>query len=373
MKILILANNDVGLYKFRKELIEELLCPGSYIKKRQAEPCQVIISLPNGDLIPKLKQLGCEFIEIPIDRRGMNPIKDLKLLRHYKKIILRIKPDVVLTYTIKPNIYGGIVSWLVGIPYISNITGLGTAIEKKDFMSKVILFMYKIGVHKADTVFFQNNENKWLFESKKMLAKKGILLPGSGVNLTEHCYEEYPKEKEPIRFLFIGRIMEDKGIREYLSCAESLIKKHPEVKFSIIGPYDELKFKKKIEELNSLGIVHYYGVQEDVHSFIKNHHATVLPSYHEGLSNVLLESAATGRPVLASNIPGCREVFEEGRTGFGFKAKEPKELYEVLEKFIQLPYEQKRLMGIMAREKMEKEFDRKEVVNAYLETIKSTN
>lgn len=155
MKVLILTNNDVGLYKFRKELIEELICPGSYIKDRQEEPCQVIISLPNGDLIPKLKQLGCEFIETPIDRRGMNPIKDLKLLRHYKKIISRIKPDVVLTYTIKPNIYGGIVSWLAGVPYISNITGLGTSIEKQDFISKVILFMYRMGVYKADKVFFK--------------------------------------------------------------------------------------------------------------------------------------------------------------------------------------------------------------------------
>lgn len=369
MKVLILTNNDVGLYKFRKELIEELICPGSYIKDRQEEPCQVIISLPNGDLIPKLKQLGCEFIETPIDRRGMNPIKDLKLLRHYKKIISRIKPDVVLTYTIKPNIYGGIVSWLAGVPYISNITGLGTSIEKQDFISKVILFMYRMGVYKADKVFFQNSENKSLFESKKIVRKQGILIPGSGVNLKEHCFEEYPKEEGPIRFLFVGRIMRDKGIGEYLDCAEKIKNKYFNVEFGIVGPYDTPEFRERIEKLNEKGVVQYYGPQEDVHSFIKKHHATVLPSYHEGLSNVLLESAASGRPVLASNVPGCMETFENRITGIGFNAKDSNSLINAVQFFLLLPYDKKKQMGFNARKKMEKEFDKSIVIRSYILAI----
>lgn len=368
-KILIIANNDVGLFKFRKELIEELIHPGSYITNRKAKPCRVFISLPDGKFIPELKKLGCEFIDTSVDRRGMNPITDLKLLNHYRRIVLYIKPDIVLTYTIKPNIYGGIVSRFTGVSYISNITGLGTSIESKNFMSKLILAMYKFGIHKADTVFFQNNKNKQLFEEKGIVGNQSFLIPGSGVNLVEHCFEQYPDEQENIKFLFVGRIMRDKGIEEYLDCAESIKKRYPCTIFSIVGSYDENEYKARIDELDRQGIIKYYGIQDDVHFFIKKHHAIVLPSYHEGLSNVLLESSAAGRPVLASNVFGCMETFDNGITGIGFPPQSSSALITAVETFLQISYEDKKNMGKKARKKIEKEFDKKIVIKEYLSAI----
>lgn len=368
-KILILANNDVGLYRFRKELIEELIHPGSYIVNRKAEPCKVFVSLPNGEFVSELKKMGCEFINTSIDRRGMNPITDLRLLNHYRRIVSHIKPDILLTYTIKPNIYGGIISRFTGIPYISNITGLGTSIESKKITSKLILGMYKFGIHKANTVFFQNIANKWLFEKKGLVGDQGYLIPGSGVNLSEHCFEQYPDEYEKIKFLFVGRIMKDKGIKEYLDCAENIKKMYPNTVFSIIGPYDENKHKARIDTLERQGVIKYYGSQDNVHYFIKKHHAIVLPSYHEGLSNVLLESSATGRPVLATNVSGCMETFDDGITGIGFPPQDSNALIVAVQTFLQIPYEDKKNMGIMARKKMEKEFDKKIVIKAYLSAI----
>lgn len=368
MKILILANSDVGLYKFRKEFLQELLHPGTVINGRKALPCKVYIAVPDGDYLSSIKKMGCKVIKSPIDRRGTNPIKDLKLLNLYRVVINKIEPDFVLTYTIKPNIYGGFLCILKKTKYISNITGLGTSIENNDFMSKIILFMYKISISKSSTVFFQNEKNKEFFEDHKII-NKGFILPGSGVNIDENKYEEYPEDNDQLRFLFVGRIMKDKGIREFLDCAMYIKKKYPSVCFNILGDYEEETYRKRIEKLHKEGVINYYGQRDDVHSFMKTHHATVLPTYHEGLSNVLLESAATGRPVIATNIPGCQEAFDEGITGIGFEPRNKEALIRAVEKFISLPYEEKRKMGIAAREKVSKEFDRKIVIRAYLDAM----
>lgn len=357
MNILILANNDSGLYKFRKELIQEL------IDKEN----KVFISLPEGDYIPALEKLGCYFIRTPFERRGMNPFKDLKLLFQYIKIIKKINPNIVLTYTIKPNIYGGIVCRARGIRYIENITGLGTAIENNGLLSKVLLFLYRIGLKNASQIFFQNKENLNYFKANKIV-QKGRLIPGSGVNLNEHSFEEYPEES-PIRFLFIGRIMKDKGIDELLSCARQIKLKYSNVSFDLIGEFDEKKYRAKLDVLEKEGIIRYLGQQDNVHIFIQNHHAVILPSYHEGLSNVLLEAAACGRPVLATQVPGCRETYDDGISGIGFQAKDSIALISAVEKFINLPYEKKRQMGICGRQKAMQEFDRRLVIDAYMEEI----
>lgn len=369
MRILILTNSDTGLYKFRKELLQELTHPESYIERSESEPCEVFISSPKGAYVAELQKIGCMFINTSVDRRGMNPIKDLKLLNEYRKIINQIKPDIVLTYTIKPNIYGGIICSLKKIPYISNITGLGTSIENGGIISKVILFLYKMGLNAASVIFFQNNANKIFFEKKNIIKKQGILIPGSGVNLNENCFEEYPDEKKKIKFLFVGRIMKDKGINEFLNCAEYIHGIYPDTQFSIVGPYDEESYSTRINELHQKGTICYYGQQQDVHSFMKDHSAIILPTYHEGLSNVLLESSATGRPVLASNIPGCEETFDDGITGIGFTAKSSQSLIDVVEMFLHIPYEKRKMMGLKAREKVEKEFDKKQVVKAYINAI----
>lgn len=361
MKILVLANFGMGLYNFRKELLEELIQQNN----------EVYISLPDDEYVPMLEKIGCKFVNTYLERRGTNPLTDFKLLLDYIKMIRQIKPDVVLTYTIKPNVYGGIACSITKTPYITNITGLGTSVENKGLIQKVTLMLYKLGLKKASCVFFQNQTNRKFFEDNRIISSKTRLIPGSGVNLEQHKFEKYPESDEEVRFLFIGRIMKAKGIEELLKAAKLVKKKYTNVQFHLIGVSEEA-YDEKLSHLESLDIIKYHGQQSDVHSFIKNSHATILPSYHEGLANVLLESAASGRPVLTSKVPGCLETFEEGLSGYGFEAKSVESLVKAIVKFINLPFEQKREMGIVGRRKMEKEFDRNLVIKAYLDEINLT-
>ena len=242
-KVLILANNDMGLYKFRKELIETLL-----------KEYRVIISLPEGPFVENLKQMGCEFIETKFERRGKNPFDELKLLLFYKKIFSDIRPDIVLTYTIKPTIYGGIACRISKIPYIINITGLGTAVENPGILQKMILLMYRTVLPHAQCVFFQNRSNMDFFV-KRGMTKKTILIPGSGVNVTDFRFEEYPDLNDcEDKFLFIGRIMKDKGVEELFEAAARIKEKYPKVSFDIIGGSDE-DYSEKMEELSKKEII----------------------------------------------------------------------------------------------------------------------
>lgn len=358
MRILVLANYGMGLYNFRKELLEKLVDSNH----------EVYISLPYDEYVSKLEELGCKFINTYVDRRGTNPVNDFKLLLKYIKIIKSIKPDVVLTYTIKPNIYGGIACKLCGVKYLSNITGLGTSIENKGIMQKIILRLYKIGLKNSHCVFFQNKANLDFFKKMKILKGKYQLIPGSGVNLNRYNYERYPDESENVRLLFIGRIMKSKGIEELLKATEIVKSKYSNVEIDIVGGIEE-DYENQIIEFVNKGYVNYYGQQNDVRPFIKKSHAIILPSYHEGLANVLLESAATGRPIIASNIPGCKETFDENISGFGFEPRSVESLVNAVIKFITLPHKNKIEMGKAARYKVENEFDRNIVVNAYLNEI----
>ena len=357
--ILILANNDIGLYKFRKELLQELV-----------KSNKVYISLPHGEYISKLEQLGCIFLNTPISRRGMNPFVDFKLFLNYKRILKKIKPDLVLTYTIKPNIYGGLACRLSKTTYLTTVTGLGSGMENGGILKSVLVLFYKTALKRVQCIFFQNETNRDFFEKEKISKAKYVSLPGSGVNLTEHNFEEYPSEENKIEFLFIGRIMKHKGIDELFEAIKTIKAKHPSVNFKIIGWCEE-DYLSKLKDLQSDGLLEYLGYQDNVHDYIKDCHAVVLPSYHEGMSNVLLEAAATGRPVLASNISGCKETFDEVISGFGFEPRDTNGLIQTLEKFIELPSEEKKTMGIAGRKKIEEEFDRDVIVNSYLKEIEN--
>lgn len=357
---MILANDAEGLYKFRRELLERLL-----------QENEVSICLPNGEYIPSLEEIGCEFIPCEFKRRGMNPLSEIRLIKNYWGVIRKVKPDVVFTYTIKPNSYGGAVCSLLGIPYIANVTGLGTSIENGGVLQKISLTLYKNGLQKAQRVFFQNSYNYYFMSSKGVVGENCSILPGSGVNLEEHCYEPYPSEKDGMRFLYVGRIMKDKGIEEFLQCANQIQKTHPECSFDIVGDYDDEAYRSVIEKYEAEGVLHFWGQQKDVHSFMKSHHVLIQPSYHEGLSNVLLEAAACGRPLLASNIPGCKETFDEGVSGFGFEPRNGESLVAAVEKILSLSRDEREQMGKCGRRKVEQEFSRKIVIDAYLKEIKS--
>ena len=357
-RVLILTNNDIGLYSFRRELIEQLV----------EEQNEVFCSLPFGEKTEPLSEIGCRCIDTEISRHGKNPFEDIKLFFFYLKQIKRIKPDVILTYTIKPNVYGGLAASIKKVPYIANVTGLGTAIENGGIMQKFTIVLYRIGLRKAKTVFFQNESNLDFMKSKKVVKGNAELLPGSGVNLKQHYYEPYPENDNPTVFLTIGRIMKDKGIDEILEAAAVIKSEYPNVCFKLVGFYDD-DYEKVISSAAESGLVEFIEQQPDIHPLLKESHATLHASYHEGMSNVLLETAATGRPIIATDVPGCREAYDNGVSGIAFRSHSAEDLVRAIKEFLALPYEERANMGKAGRAKMEKEFDRNIIVNKYMKII----
>lgn len=358
-KILILANFDVGLYKFRKELIQKLL----------EEKHQVYLSLPDGDLIRPLEEMGCTFIDTPLERRGMNPATDLQLLKRYKQILQEVQPDLVITYTIKPNIYGGLACKRCKVPYAINITGLGTAFQKEGMLRKMVIRMYHAACKKARVVFFENEENRQVFLTHHIIRKEqAVSLNGAGVNLEDYAFTDYPSEAQGIRFLFIGRVMQEKGVDELFAAARVIKARYPDVQFDIVGPYED-DYETTVRQLEAEGIIHFHGYQEDVRPFIAQSHCFVLPSWHEGMANTLLETAAMGRPLITNDIPGCREAVEEGKNGLLCRAKDTESLTGQLEHFLQLKPEERAKMGKISRQRMEQIFDKKKVVAKTIEAL----
>ncbi|MCL2717326.1 MAG: glycosyltransferase family 4 protein [Lachnospiraceae bacterium] len=352
--ILILANFSAGLYDFRGELLKRLI-----------NEYHVICVIPDAAKAAELRDLGCELIITPINRRGMNPREDIKLIRDYRRIIKRVKPDLVLTFTIKPNVYGGFACRRLKVPYLSVITGLGSTFRGKKIVKRLIIILQRCGLKKSSCLFFENAEDMNLFAKYRIKGKKSRLVSGSGVNLQNFRMEPYP-QMDGFNFLFVGRIMKEKGIEEFLTAAEVL---HSEnIHFKVLG-FCEEDYQNQLDQMEVRGIIEQYGFLPDVREYYKQASAIVLPTYHEGMSNVLLEASATGRPIIASNIAGCREVFDEGETGFGFEKSNSDSLIQALKKFMAIPESERALMGRKAREKMGKEFDREKVVLAYIEEI----
>lgn len=357
-KVLIFANSSVGLYSFRCELLQKFIADGN----------EVYCALPFGNRIEDLVEMGCNCIDVKMSRRGINPFEDFSLILKYIKLIRKIKPDVVLCYTIKPNVYGGMACQFLRKPYVVNITGLGNAIENKGILQKIALFLYKVGLRKASKVFFQNSENQKFMLENGIVKVENELLPGSGVNINKHCFEEYPPERKETVFLIIGRLMKAKGTDEILEAVKKIKKEYPTAIFRFIGNYDG-NYKEKIESAVSGGLIEYLGYQSDVHSFIKGCDAILHASYHEGMSNVLLETASSGRPIIATDVPGCRETFDNGVSGIAFKPRDVEDLVRAVKEFLQLPYDKKAEMGKAGREKIEREFNRDIIVGKYIEII----
>ena len=341
----------------------------------------VYVSLPPDENVDKLRSLRCggravRIIETPFERRGNNPARDLKLFLDYRRLLKQYQPGAVLTYTIKPNLYGGLACRLGHVPYLCNVTGLGTAIEDGGALSRILLRFYKISMKKAERVFFQNAKNREFMNRHGIAVHNSGLLPGSGVNLCEHTFSPYPPETEGIIFLAVIRIMRDKGIDEYLEAARVMVRRQAEtdvqIRFWLAGEYEEesrAQYEPVIRELEDSGIIRYFGHIDNVGEVMAQSHVIVHPSYHEGLSNVLLEAAACGRPVLASRISGCVETFCEGESGFGFAIKSADALVQAMEKVLALSGEERERMGRAGRKWAEDHFDRNIVLQAYRDEL----
>lgn len=357
-KVLFLVNHDVVIYNFRRELVERLLSEGY----------EVIISSPYGERIELLKELGCQYVEVKLDRHGKNPIAELKLLLYYKNLIADVKPDMIFSYTIKPNLYGAIAARMNKVPIVTNITGLGTAVEGKGLLQSAMVGFYKAAFGHVQTVFVQNTENRQYFLDNHIVPEKLKLLPGSGVNLQRFQILEYPKD-ETVEFVFISRIMKEKGIEQYLETAKYIREKYPYTRFHICG-FCEETYEQRLNDLEQQGIIIYHGLIMDIREVLQNTHCTIHPTYYpEGLSNVLLESAASGRPIITTDRSGCREVIDDGVNGYKIPQKDSAALIRAVEKFLGLSNVQKKEMGLAGRKKVEAEFDRQIVVEAYMKEL----
>lgn len=358
-KILVLTNNSDGLYGFRRELLTAL-----------AKRSELYASTPDNGYFENLRAIGCHVLETMIDRRGINPRTDFSLFVRYLRMVKYIQPNLVITYTIKPNIYGGIACRLLGVPYAVNITGLGSAFQKSGPLRKLVTIMYRTALKRAKAVFFENAGNMEALLSSNIVRREQCrLLPGAGVNLEHYALTPYPPDAKPIRFIFIGRVMAEKGINELFSAMECLHQESISCCLDVLGGYEE-NFAQKIATYTAQGWLHYHGYQEDVRPFIAQAHCFVLPSWHEGMANTNLECAAMGRPLITSRIHGCMEAVIEGESGLLCEPKNVDSLYEAMHQFCSLPYEQRVAMGKAGRQHMEKVFDKKKVVADTLKGLK---
>lgn len=358
MQILILANHSGGLYDFRKDLIAEL--------KKQAS---VTVAVPRNDRWEELQLLADRVIELPVDRRGMNPVRDAKLFRRYRKMLRAVMPDLVLTYTVKPNVYGGLACRMAHVPYAVNITGLGSALENGGLLRKFVLALYRPALAGAKTVFFENAGNRDDLVATGVVPQgRDAVLHGAGVNLDDFPCAAYPQDA-PLRFLFVGRVMHEKGVDELFYAAKQMKQEYGDgVEFHFVGSFEE-SYKPLMDELEQSGIVKYHGYQSDMRPFYAMSGCAVLPSYHEGMSNVLLEAASSGRPLITSAIPGCMEAVEDGVSGYLCESRNAEALLISLRRFAQLTPEERRDMGLAGRRRMEALFDKKAVVARTVEYI----
>lgn len=357
-RILFLSNHFITLHSFRKELIKRLVEDGH----------EVYLSLPEDPDNEYFEDLGCHIIITEIDRRGVNPVKDMKLIAFYKKMIPEINPDIIFSYTIKPNIYGSLVT-NGKYRQVCNITGTGATFLEDTPVARICKNLYRMSVKKAYKVFFQNTGDRDFFIDNRMIGFNYEMLPGSGCNLEEHPYTEMPDDGV-IRFLFIGRVMKLKGIDEYLKAAEIVKSKYPDTEFIIAGWNEEEEYKKIVAEYQEKGFVNYIGFRDDINDWIAKCNCTVLPSHGgEGVPNVLLESAAMGRICIGSNIPGIANVIDDGVTGYLFESEDVEGLVSAMEKIVTMDVEARSAMGLAGHEKVKAEFDRQIVVNKYVDEV----
>lgn len=359
--VALLTNHDDDVYCFRKELVEGLIDDGY----------EVLISCPHGEKLEMMKHVNYIYDDAVIDRRGMNVFKDFRLYRHYKKLFKEHRPCAVLTYTAKPNVYGAAAARALKIPYICNVTGFGGVMYKNKLLRLILLKLYAYSYKRAYHVFFQNNDNLCVARKNHMLGSSYSVIPGSGVALDRFPPIPYMPSEEKIVFNYIGRVLREKGIDEYLAAARIIKSKYPNTEFNLIGFVEptEKHYEIELKDMEKNGIINYLGQQKDVRPFIKASHALILPSYGEGMSNVLLENAASARPSITTDVHGCRDIVEDGVTGILCKVKDTDSLVFAIEKFLSMDNAEREKMGQAGRAKIEKEFSRDIVVKNYLKVL----
>ena len=363
-KIAIVSNTSWSLFNFRFNLARTIKQNGY----------EIVLVAPIDEYSDRLRK-EFEYHDIKMNNKGTNPKEDIKTTIDFYKLYKKVKPDVVLHYTIKPNIYGTIAASLLGIKAINNIAGLGTLFVKQGLVTKIAKWLYKHSQNKADKIFFQNNEDFEMFISERLAQKeKCDVLPGSGIDTTKFIPQEVEKKDDTFRFLLIARMLWDKGVNEYVEAANIIKNKYPNVEFQLLGFLDvENKSaisKEQMQEWADAGYVNYLGTSDNVKEVIAESDCIVLPSlYREGTPRALLESASMAKPIITTNNVGCRDVVDNGVNGYLCEVRNAQDLADKMEKMLNLSEDERKVMGKAGRKKMIKQFDESIVINKYLEAI----
>jgi glycosyltransferase involved in cell wall biosynthesis len=364
--VVIAINTAWNIYNFRRNLIRAL----------QDRGFRVVALAPRDAYAPRLEAMGVEFHSIAMDNKGTNPIEELRLLMAYRRILQKLSPHLLLSYTAKPNIYGSLAAASLRIPVLANVSGLGTLFLREGFAPKAARILYRIALRFPRRVFFQNAEDLELFCRERLVSPDRTgLLPGSGVDTARFAPREVCNSfPQTTRFLFIARLVRDKGIYEYVEASRRLRKtKGLEAEFLILGPLypgnPGAVGRERLREWEEEGVIRYLGSSDDVAGFIADSDCVVLPSYREGLSRVLLEAASMAKPLVTTDVPGCREVVEEGKNGFLCRAGDADSLARAMERFLGLGPEERKAMGMRGRKKVLERFDERIVIGRYLEAI----
>lgn len=365
-KIVITLNSSWNIINFRSGLIKALIAKGF----------DVIAIAPEDKYSHHIQEMGCKYISIPMKVQGKNIFFDIYLFLRYLKIFYQEKPDALLTFTIKPNIYGSFAARILRIPRINNISGLGTVFINPGFLTKVVKYLYKLALKNANVVFFQNIDDRTYFVREKITKpKQSRVIPGSGINLKNFEYARLnkPKNLGELSFLLIARMLWDKGIEEYVNAAKIVKNESPNSKFFLLGPLDINNpagiTLNQITQWSNDGYIDYLGTSDQVSDVILLSDCIVLPSYREGVPRSLLEGAAMGRPLIATDVAGCKETIEDGSNGFLCMPRDAEDLADKMIILIKLSHEERQLMGCKGREKVEIEFDEKIVIENYLSAI----
>ena len=355
--ILIITNHSYMFWQFRRELVSALISRGH----------RVTLALPLGERSEDLKALGCQLIDTPINRRGTSPKQELALIRLYRQILEEVRPDIVVTYSIKPNLYGGLLCGSRKIPCCINVQGLGTAFQVPIMRNFAAMF-YRAATRKARVVFFENRENARLFRERRITpGERQCILSGAGINLEHYALTPYP-ENDKVHFLFIGRVMREKGIGELFEAVRRLHAEGENFHLDIVGFYED-GYAEQVKELTDMGICTFHGFQTETRPYYAAADCVVLPSYHEGMSNVLLEASAIGRPIITSDIPGCREAVDQGINGYTCPPQNTQALYETMKRILGLSRQQRMEMGLAGNAKMKAEFDKNAVIEQTIAAI----
>ena len=359
-RVVVSGNSSWNIVAFRTGLIRGL-------RERGYEPVVIAPIDPDGE--ERMTKLGLERIVIHIDRSGLNPFADFGLMLTYRSILKRLRPIAYLGFTIKPNVYGCIAARMLGVPALANISGLGTVFIRRGPLLALVTALYRFALSRAAVVFFQNPDDRALFVERRIVRPdQARLLPGSGVDLDR--FKPAPLPDGPVTFLFIGRLLGDKGVREFIEAARQLRRELPDARFELLGPLDEGNRtaigKDELDRWVAEGAIDYLGGTDDVRPFIARATVVVLPSYREGLPRSLLEAGAMARPAVATDVPGCREAVVDGETGFLCRARDSRSLAEAMKRLAALSAERRKAMGVAARRRVEEKFSETVVISAYL-------